>query len=71
MTRHIPHQGVDFANLDQKSNSLYGEKLYVEHGISFEGEAATGYQILQKRPDHYTYYTTPKRHRDLLLLLYL
>ena len=38
MTRHLIE--VDFANLDQKEHLSYGEKLYVEHGITgIRGEA--------------------------------
>ena len=45
MTRHLIE--VDFANLDQKEHLSYGEKLYVEHGITgIRGEAATGYPSL-------------------------
>ena len=67
-----PHR-VDFANLDQKEHLSYGEKLYVEHGITgIRGEAATGYPSLAKALDYYnTLHTHTPRHRDLLLLLYL
>ena len=71
MTRHLIE--VDFANLDQKEHLSYGEKLYVEHGITgIRGEAATGYPSLAKALDYYnTLDTHTPRHRDLLLLLYL
>jgi len=71
MTRHLIE--VDFANLDQKEHLSYGEKLYVEHGITgIRGEAATGYPSLAKALDYYnTLHTHTPRHRDLLLLLYL
>ena len=71
MTRHLIE--VDFANLDQKEHLSYGEKLYVEHGITgIRGEAATGYPSLAKALDYYnTLNTHTSRHRDLLLLLYL
>lgn len=71
MTRHLIE--VDFANLDQKEHLSYGEKLYVEHGITgIRGEAATGYPSLAKALDYYnTLNTHTPRHRDLLLLLYL
>jgi len=71
MTRHLIE--VDFANLDQKEHLSYGEKLYVEHGITgIRGEAATGYPSLSKALDYYnTLNTHTPRHRDLLLLLYL
>ena len=71
MTRHLIE--VDFANLDQKEHLSYGEKLYVEHGITgILGEAATGYPSLAKALDYYnTLNTHTPRHRDLLLLLYL
>lgn len=71
MTRHLIE--VDFANLDQKEHLSYGEKLYVEHGITgIRGEAATGYPSLTKALDYYnTLDTHTPRHRDLLLLLYL
>ena len=71
MTRHLVE--VDFANLDQKEHLSYGEKLYVEHGITgIRGEAATGYPSLAKALDYYnTLDTHTPRHRDLLLLLYL
>ena len=71
MTRHLIE--VDFANLDQKEHLSYGEKLYVEHGITgIRGEAATGYPSLAKALDYYnTLETHTPRHRDLLLLLYL
>ena len=71
MTRHLIE--VDFANLDQKEHLSYGEKLYVEHGITgIRGEAATGYPSLAKALDYYqSIEHLSKRHRDLLLLLYL
>ena len=71
MTRHLIE--VDFANLDQKEHLSYGEKLYIEHGITgIRGEAATGYPSLAKALDYYnTLDTHTPRHRDLLLLLYL
>ena len=71
MTRHLIE--VDFANLDQKEHLSYGEKLYIEHGITgIRGEAATGYPSLAKALDYYnTLNTHTSRHRDLLLLLYL
>ena len=71
MTRHLIE--VDFANLDQKEHLSYGEKLYIEHGITgIRGEAATGYPSLAKALDYYnTLNTHTPRHRDLLLLLYL
>ena len=71
MTHHLIE--VDFANLDQKEHLSYGEKLYVEHGITgIRGEAATGYPSLAKALDYYsTLNTHTPRHRDLLLLLYL
>ena len=71
MTRHLIE--VDFANLDQKEHLSYGEKLYVEHGITgIRGEAASGYPSLSKALDYYnTLNTHTPRHRDLLLLLYL
>ena len=71
MTRHLIE--VDFANLDQKEHLSYGEKLYVEHGITgIRGEAATGYPSLVKALDYYnTLDKYTPRHRDLLLLLYL
>ena len=71
MTRHLIE--VDFANLEQKEHLSYGEKLYVEHGITgIRGEAATGYPSLAKALDYYnTLNTHTPRHRDLLLLLYL
>ena len=71
MTRHLIE--VDFANLDKKEHLSYGEKLYIEHGITgIRGEAATGYPSLAKALDYYnTLDTHTPRHRDLLLLLYL
>ena len=71
MTRHLIE--VDFADLDQKEHLSYGEKLYVEHGITgIRGEAASGYPSLSKALDYYnTLNTHTPRHRDLLLLLYL
>ena len=71
MTRHLIE--VDFANLDQKEHLSYGEKLFIEHGITgIRGEAATGYPSLAKALDYYnTLDTHTPRHRDLLLLLYL
>ena len=71
MTRHLIE--VDFANLDQKEHLSYGEKLYVEHGITgIRGEAATGYPSVAKALDYYqSIEHLSKRHRDLLLLLYL
>ena len=71
MTRHLIE--VDFANLDQKEHLSYGEKLYVELGITgIRGEAASGYPSLSKALDYYnTLNTHTPRHRDLLLLLYL
>ena len=71
MTRHLIE--VDFADLDQKEHLSYGEKLYVEHGITgLRGEAASGYPSLSKALDYYnTLNTHTPRHRDLLLLLYL
>ena len=71
MTRHLIE--VDFANLNQKEHLSYGEKLYIEHGITgIRGEAATGYPSLAKALDYYnTLNTHTPRHRDLLLLLYL
>ena len=71
MTRHLIE--VDFANLDQKEHLSYGEKLYIEHGITgIRGEAATGYPSLAKALDYYqSIEHLSKRHRDLLLLLYL
>ena len=71
MTRHLIE--VDFSDLDQKEHLSYGEKLYVEHGITgIRGEAATGYPSLSKALDYYnTLNTHTPRHRDLLLLLYL
>ena len=71
MTRHLIE--ADFANLDQKEQLSYGEKLYVEHGITgIRGEAATGYPSLAKALEYYnTLHTYTPRHRDLLLLLYL
>ena len=71
MTRHLIE--VDFADLDQKEHLSYGEKLYVEHGITgIRGEAASGYPSLSKALDYYnTLDTHTPRHRDLLLLLYL
>ena len=71
MTRHLIE--VDFANLDQKEHLSYGEKLFIEHGITgIRGEAATGYPSLAKALDYYnTLNTHTPRHRDLLLLLYL
>ena len=71
MTRHLIE--VDFADLDQKEHLSYGEKLYVEHGITgIRGEAASGYPSLAKSLDYYnTLHTHTPRHRDLLLLIYL
>ena len=71
MTRHLIE--VDFSDLDQKEHLSYGEKLYVEHGITgIRGEAASGYPSLSKALDYYnTLNTHTPRHRDLLLLLYL
>ena len=71
MTRHLIE--VDFANLDQKEHLSYGEKLFIEHGITgIRGEAATGYPSLAKALAYYnTLNTHTPRHRDLLLLLYL
>lgn len=71
MTRHLIE--MDFADLDQKEHLSYGEKLYVEHGITgIRGEAASGYPSLSKALDYYnTLNTHTPRHRDLLLLLYL
>ena len=71
MTRHLIE--VDFAKLDRKEHLSYGEKLYIEHGITgIRGEAATGYPSLAKALDYYnTLDTHTPRHRDLLLLLYL
>ena len=71
MTRHLIE--VDFANLDQKEHLSYGEKLFIEHGITgIRGEAATGYPSLAKALDYYnTLNTHTPRHRDILLLLYL
>ena len=71
MTRHLIE--VDFANLDQKEHLSYGEKLFIEHGITgIRGEAATGYPSLAKALDYYnTLDTHTPRQRDLLLLLYL
>ena len=71
MTRHLIE--VDFSDLDQKEHLSYGEKLYVEHGITgIRGEAASGYPSLSKALDYYnTLDAHTPRHRDLLLLLYL
>lgn len=71
MTRHLIE--VDFANLDQKEHLSYGEKLYIEHGITgIRGEAAKGYPSLAKALAYYnTLNMHTPRHRDLLLLLYL
>lgn len=39
---------ADFQNLDQKKNLSYGERLYLEHGITgIRGEAMAGYPALQ------------------------
>ena len=48
MTQHLI--AVDFANLEAKSTLSYGERLYLEHGITgIRGEAAGGYPCLTQQ----------------------
>ena len=47
MTQHLVTQ--DFAHLAQKTSLSYGERLYLEHGITgVRGEAAAGYPVLRQ-----------------------
>ena len=47
MTQHLLAQ--DFAHLSQKASLSYGERLYLEHGITgVRGEAAAGYPVLRQ-----------------------
>ena len=72
MTQHLVTQ--DFAHLAQKASLSYGERLYLEHGITgVRGEAAAGYPVLRQGLLPFVYQRQDLDQRQLWLqaLVYL
>ena len=72
MTQHLVTQ--DFAHLAQKTSLSYGERLYLEHGITgVRGEAAAGYPVLRQGLLPFVYQRQDLDQRQLWLqaLVYL
>jgi len=67
MTRDVLKE--DFVDLDKKDKLSYGEKLYLEHGITgVRGEAANGYPLLQDKVLPYIRHLTNDEPQDIRLL---
>lgn len=61
---------VDFQNLDQKKNLSYGERLYLEHGITgIRGEAMAGYPALQDLLAYFRTFSSTQQDRQETMLL--
>lgn len=61
---------ADFQNLDQKKNLSYGERLYLEHGITgIRGEAMAGYPALQDLLAYFRTLSSPQKDQQETILL--